>query len=109
MALVAQELCVILVAMCSMSNGPKILKSNTLICIDQKRRMLYNTCMDTQTEFRAIADQLVAGMVGEQLVADWWASPNRAFDGRTPEAQWAEGSDRVVNYLMHHAFSGGGS
>ena len=70
---------------------------------------MYNTCMDTQTEFRAIADQLVAGMVGEQLVADWWASPNRAFAGRTPEAQWSKGSDRVVNYLMHHAFSGGGS
>jgi hypothetical protein len=65
--------------------------------------------MDTQTEFRAIADQLVAGMVGEQLVADWWASPNRAFDGLTPETQWAQGSDSVVNYLMHHAFSGGGS
>jgi hypothetical protein len=71
--------------------------------------MLYNNCMDTQTEFRAIADQLVAGMVGEQLVADWWASPNRAFDDRTPEAQWQSGSDVVINYLMHHAFSGGGS
>jgi hypothetical protein len=71
--------------------------------------MLYNTGMDTQKEFRAIADQLVAGMVGEQLVADWWASPNTAFGDRTPEAQWQSGSDRVVNYLMHHAFSGGGS
>jgi hypothetical protein len=65
--------------------------------------------MTTEQEFRNIADQLVAGMVGEQLVTDWWASPNRAFDGRTPEIQWSEGSDRVVNYLMHHAFAGGGS
>jgi hypothetical protein len=71
--------------------------------------VLYNDTMTTEQEFRTIADQLVAGMVGEQLVADWWASPNRAFDDRTPEAQWSEGSDRVVNYLMHHAFSGGGS
>jgi len=71
--------------------------------------MLYNDFMTTEQEFRAIADQLVTGMVGPNQVATWWASPNTAFDDRTPEAQWSEGSDRVVNYLMHHAFSGGGS
>jgi hypothetical protein len=65
--------------------------------------------MTTEHEFRTIADQLVTSMVGPNMVADWWTSPNQAFDGRTPEAQWAEGSDRVVNYLMHHAFAGGGS
>jgi hypothetical protein len=65
--------------------------------------------MTTEQEFRNIANQLVASMVGEQLVADWWAIPNLAFDGRTPEAQWQSGSDAVVNYLMHHAFAGGGS
>jgi len=65
--------------------------------------------MDTQTEFRSIADQLVASLVGPNMVDSWWASPNRAFDDLTPEAQWAKGSDRVVNYLMHHAFAGGGS
>jgi len=71
--------------------------------------MLYNDFMTTEQEFRAIADQLVTSMVGPNQIAIWWASPNRAFDGRTPEDQWSEGSDRVVNYLMHHAFSGGGS
>jgi hypothetical protein len=65
--------------------------------------------MTTEQEFRNITNNLVASMVGEQLVANWWTSPNRAFDGRTPEAQWSEGSDRVVNYLRHHAFAGGGS
>ena len=65
--------------------------------------------MNTEQQFRDIANQLVSSMVGEQLVADWWASPNLAFDGRTPETQWSEGSDRVVNYLMHHAYAGGGS
>jgi hypothetical protein len=65
--------------------------------------------MTTEQEFRTIADQLVASMVGPAMTADWWASPNRAFDDLTPEAQWAKGSDRVVNYLMHHAFAGGGS
>jgi hypothetical protein len=65
--------------------------------------------MTTEQEFRAIADQLIESMVGPDLVAAWWTSPNQAFDDRTPEAQWVEGSDRVINYLMHHAFSGGGS
>lgn len=65
--------------------------------------------MNTEQEFRNIANNLVASMVGKNMVNSWWASPNLAFDGRTPEVQWSEGSDRVVNYLMHYAFSGGGS
>ena len=65
--------------------------------------------MNTEQQFRGLTDHLVARLVGEAHVAAWWASPNQAFDGRTPEAQWAQGSDAVVNYLMHHAFGGGGS
>ena len=65
--------------------------------------------MNTEQEFRTIANNLVTSMVGPAMTADWWTSPNQAFDGLTPEAQWAKGSDAVVNYLMHHAFSGGGS
>ena len=65
--------------------------------------------MNTEQQFRSIANNLVASMVGPTHVEDWWSNPNQAFDGRTPEAQWAQGSDAVVNYLMHHAFSGEGS
>jgi hypothetical protein len=65
--------------------------------------------MTTEQEFRNIANNLVASMVGPNQVESWWSSPNQAFDDRTPEAQWQSGSDAVVNYLMHHAFSGGGS
>jgi hypothetical protein len=65
--------------------------------------------MNTEQEFKAIANNLVSSMVGADHVEAWWASPNQAFDGRTPESQWQSGSDAVVNYLMHHAFSGGGS
>ena len=65
--------------------------------------------MNTEQEFRKVADQLVESMVGKNMIESWWTSPNQAFDGRTPETQWAEGSDSVVNYLMHHAFAGGGS
>ena len=65
--------------------------------------------MNTEQEFRAIANQLVVSLVGDALMESWWNSPNQAFDGRTPETQWQSGSDAVVNYLMHHAFAGGGS
>jgi len=65
--------------------------------------------MNTEQQFRGLTDHLVARLVGPEHVTAWWTSPNRAFDGRTPEAQWAQGSDAVVSYLMHHAFLGGGS
>ena len=65
--------------------------------------------MNTEQEFRNIANNLVASLVGPNMVEAWWTTSNRAFDDRTPEAQWTQGSDAVVNYLMHHAFSGGGS
>lgn len=65
--------------------------------------------MNTEQEFRSIADNLVASMVGPSQVAAWWSSPNQSFDGHTPEQQWAVGSDQVVFYLMAHAFQGGGS
>jgi hypothetical protein len=65
--------------------------------------------MNTEQEFRNVANQLVTSLVGPNMVESWWASPNQAFEGRTPELQWQLGSDAVVNYLMHHAFTGGGS
>jgi hypothetical protein len=71
--------------------------------------MSYNSSMNPEQEFRKIANQLVTSMIGADHVAAWWASPNLAFDSRTPEEQWQSGSDQVVNYLMHHAFAGGGS
>ena len=65
--------------------------------------------MTTEQEFRTIADKLIASMVGKNQIESWWNSANQVFDGRTPEQQWQSGSDQVINYLMHHAFSGGGS
>jgi hypothetical protein len=65
--------------------------------------------MTTDQEFRNIANNLVASMVGPNQVESWWSSPNQAFDDRTPEQQWATGSDQVVFYLMAHAFQGGGT
>jgi hypothetical protein len=65
--------------------------------------------MNTEQEFRNIANQLVTSMVGPDHLESWWHSPNQAFGGQTPEAQWQLGSDSVINYLMHHAYAGGGS
>ena len=52
---------------------------------------------------------LVVGLVGVELADEWWKSPNKAFDGKTPVNMWTEDFRRVHNYLMHHAFVGGGS
>ena len=65
--------------------------------------------LTSEENFRATCNTLVESMVGADHAETWWASPNQAFAGRTPEAQWLVGSDSVVNYLMHHAFAGGGS
>ncbi len=37
-----------------------------------------------------------------ELQEKWWASPNKAFDGKTPEAMLQEDSLRVVKYLWSH-------
>jgi len=65
--------------------------------------------LTSEENFRATCNTLVESLVGADLVESWWSSPNQAFADRTPEAQWLVGSDSVVNYLMHHAFAGGGS
>lgn len=68
-----------------------------------------NQTLTTEENFKNVCNTLVQSMVGEAHVASWWTSANQAFGGRTPEEQWVTGSDAVVNYLMHHAFAGGGS
>jgi hypothetical protein len=65
--------------------------------------------LTTEENFRATCNTLVESLVGKAHAATWWTSPNRAFDNRTPETQWSKGSDTVVDYLMHHAYAGGGS
>ena len=52
---------------------------------------------------------LVIALVGKDNSDAWWDSPNKAFDGRTPAGMWITDFRQVHNYLMHHAFVGGGS
>ena len=65
--------------------------------------------MNVSEQLKNIANDLVIGLVGEENSTLWWSSPNKAFQNRTPNEQWEKGSDQVINYLMHHAYCGGGS
>lgn len=55
------------------------------------------------------SDALLVAMVGKQMVDDWWNSPNMAFDMRSPVDVWKDDYNLVYDYLIHHAFIGGGS
>ena len=55
------------------------------------------------------SNALVIALVRKDMSDGWWNSPNKAFDGRTPAGMWIEDYQRVYDYLMHHAFVGGGS
>ena len=51
-------------------------------------------------------DELLLSMLGShELVQQWWASPNRAFGGDTPQ-QWWNDPDlhvQVVSYIYKHS------
>ena len=49
---------------------------------------------------------LLDALVGKDNSAKWWTSPNRAFNGLTPSAQWLINSDEVYNYLLSYSFGG---
>lgn len=55
------------------------------------------------------SDALVIALVGKDNADAWWNSPNKAFVGKTPADMWLTDFRQVYNYLMHHAFVGGGS
>jgi hypothetical protein len=51
-------------------------------------------------------DEILMSMLGSQeLVEQWWTTPNKAFDMRPPEA-----ADLMIvkDYLVWHAFCAGG-
>jgi hypothetical protein len=52
-------------------------------------------------------NRIVVSLVGDKLSTDWWKSPNKAFDGRTPESLMNEEEwTQVRKYLMDHAYGG---
>lgn len=61
----------------------------------------------TDTFHKETLNRLVIGLVGDDWVQVWWKSPNRAFEGRTPESLMNEQEwTRVRNYLMDSAYGG---
>lgn len=47
-------------------------------------------------------NKMLFGLLGsDQLVSQWWNSPNKAFDLKTPNELWAtdEGKKRVIEYI----------
>lgn len=49
---------------------------------------------------------LKAMMGSDQLVQQWWDSPNLAFEGKTPRETYflsLEDYRKVVNYILTHA------
>lgn len=52
------------------------------------------------------ADALVASLIGENQVEQWWNSPNRAFNGFTPLETWERENTKVLSYLYNHIYGG---
>lgn len=52
---------------------------------------------------RARSEALVIALVGKSMASKWWTSPNKAFEGQTPQEQFDRNAERVYGYLMQHA------
>lgn len=49
---------------------------------------------------RKQCDALLFAMIGDkELVKQWWASPNKAFDGKCPETVFLENPREVLSYI----------
>ena len=59
--------------------------------------------MISKPVLRQMCDVLVIALVGKKYSKDWWNSPNKAFDNKTPEVMWTVEPYRVYEYLMHYA------
>lgn len=54
---------------------------------------------------RAELDRHLFALVGsESLVEQWWATPNRQWRGREPQAIWEQDPDEVINYVMRFCY-----
>lgn len=57
---------------------------------------------------RVYCDEMLKAMMGDELAARWWDSPNKAFDNQTPHLVYTTDPDKVYDYLIWHAFCAGG-
>jgi len=55
-------------------------------------------------------DMMLRALIGsEELVAQWWKSPNWKFKLETPEDVWQRDPSEVFHYDYDHSFNCGGS
>lgn len=59
---------------------------------------LYPTTKDFQT-----ADYLLERLVGH-MHKNWWVTPNRFSDNKTPLEMWSEDKERVKKYIVGCCF-----
>jgi hypothetical protein len=63
-------------------------------------------------ELKNQCDRLLGTLLGhDATMCDmWWKTQNKAFNYKSPQELFdGDGASDVFNYLMHHAFAGGGS
>ena len=46
-----------------------------------------------------IDEQLLQLLGSQDLVAQWWSSPNKYFGGDTPQQVWDTNPQRVIEYI----------
>ena len=51
---------------------------------------------------------VVIALVGLDRAEQWWNSPNKGFDNKTPNEAYIEDPSQVRDYLMWHAYASGG-
>lgn len=50
---------------------------------------------------KSLINRFLFAMLGSsELVTQWWSSPNRAFDKKTPEEVYAVDPDKVLSYVI---------
>ena len=59
--------------------------------------------MDHHARTRQRCNWLLASLVGAKLVDQWWVSPNRHWNGQTPESIFQLDHDEVYDYLLYYA------
>jgi hypothetical protein len=58
--------------------------------------------MQTNETLKLRCDQMLLALLGPEFAKCWWHSPNKAFQGLTPEGQWMLDPTPVYNYLINH-------
>ena len=54
---------------------------------------------------RQTLDQHLWALLGSwEAVSGWWQSPNRHWQGRTPESVWETDPEAVTGYILRHCY-----